>query len=83
MLQGLPARVRGAPLDFYQLGLSDTDARQIIGNGVPVPAAQAIGEEFGLALLEGRGGVSLRLLLGGRWVLPVQPARPRVTLPTT
>lgn len=76
-LQSLPAQVPGedgrlAPLDFYALGLSDADAREVIGNGVPTAAAQAIGEEFGLALLEGRGAVYPRLLLGGRWVLPVE-----------
>lgn len=71
LLQGLPATVRGEPLDFYALGLSDADARQVIGNGVPPPAAQAIGEEFGQALLESDGVVPVRLFSSrGRWVMP-------------
>ena len=75
LLQSLPARVRGEPLDFYALGLSDADAREVIGNGVPRAAARAIGEEFGQALLEGDGAVQVRLLLQGRWVRP-EPVDP-------
>lgn len=72
LLQGLPATVRGKPLDLYALGLSDADAREVIGNGVPPPAAEAIGEEFGQALLESDGVVPVRLMLGGRWVTPAE-----------
>lgn len=70
LLQGLPARVHGAPLNFYGLGLSDSDAREVIGNGVPPPSAKAVAEEFGQALLEADGVVPVRMLLGGRWVQP-------------
>ena len=73
LLQGLPAVIRGAPLDFYALGLSDGDAREVIGNGVPPPAAEAVGVEFGQALLEADGVIPVRLLLGGRWVMPGVP----------
>lgn len=70
LLQGLPARVHGVPLNFYGLGLSDSDAREVIGNGVPPPSAKAVAEEFGQALLEADGVVPVRMLLGGRWVQP-------------
>ncbi len=49
LLQGLPARLNGEPLELT--GRSVTRKRERIGNCVPVQAAQAIGESLLLALL--------------------------------
>lgn len=58
------------------VGLSDVDARQIIGNAVPVGAGKAIGEEFGLTLAEAGGVVPVRFQYrSNRWVAPSARAR--------
>lgn len=63
-LQGLPVWHRDAWLDF---GVSQGAAREIIGNMVPPPAAEAIAREMIATLLAGRAG---GLLLSGEpvWV---------------
>lgn len=58
-LQGLPVWHRDAWLDF---GVSQGAAREIIGNMVPPPAAEAIGREVMKTLLAARAG---GLLLSG------------------
>lgn len=50
VLQGLPAVHKGAPLQLH--GTSSSGWRERIGNAVPPPAGQAIGERMLIALLQ-------------------------------
>ena len=64
-LQGLPAVLRGAPLQLS--GPTTTDRKQI-GNLVPPPAAMAIADRMLIALGEGALGVFSLSGAGGVWV---------------
>jgi site-specific DNA-cytosine methylase len=66
-LQGFPLRVRGEPL--LLAGNSHERFRKAIGNAVPAPAAQAIGEKMLVALAEGALG-TFSMSSDAVWVLP-------------
>lgn len=70
VLQGLPWRHKGAPLDF---GGGSTKARELIGNMVPPPVGTAIAEQMLLAgLAADAGAFFLTNGGGGVWVTPAQ-----------
>lgn len=66
-LQGLPVR-RDDGSWLVLPGKSDAAWREMIGNAVPPPAAQAIAEEIGLTLLMNAAGSSFRLSSTDPWV---------------
>jgi site-specific DNA-cytosine methylase len=66
-LQGFPLRVRGEALKLS--GESHTRWRKAIGNAIPGPTAQAIGERMLVALAEGALG-AFSLSSGAVWVAP-------------
>lgn len=66
-LQGLPTRNQDG--SWLRLpGKSDAAWREMTGNAVPPPAAQAIAEEIGLTLLMSKSGSSFRLSSTEPWV---------------
>lgn len=69
-LQGLPTWHRGAWLDF---GVSQGKARELIGNMVPPPAAEAIARSCLETILASRSG---GLLLSGEAIWVRRPAAP-------
>lgn len=79
LLQGIPVWHRpGDPLElalddpsgqFVQLGGSDALVREHVGNAVPVPTAQAIGEAM-LEVLDAGANEIFQLSSGGIWVQP-------------
>lgn len=66
-LQGLPTEVNGEPLKLA--GRTIDGWRERIGNAVPPPAAQAIGEQMLIALLQAATS-SFQLSSGAVWVSP-------------
>jgi len=79
LIQGIPVWHRpGDPLElgigevggsWVQLHGNNALVREHVGNAVPVPTAQAIGE-VSLALLDAAGEQVFSLSSGGVWVLP-------------
>jgi site-specific DNA-cytosine methylase len=79
LLQGIPVWHRpGDPTElalddptgqWVQLGGSDALVREHVGNAVPVPTAQAIGEVM-LEVLDAGASEVFRLSSGGIWVQP-------------
>ena len=66
-LQGLPLIHRGAPLQLA--GAGHTRWREAVGNAIPPPAAQAVGEQLLLALLVAKLG-AFALSSNEIWVAP-------------
>jgi len=70
MLQGFPQYLPdGRP--FQLEGCSDAKAREYIGNAVPPPAAQAMGNEILLAAAQAEVGESFELSWNDVWVAPI------------
>ncbi len=66
LLQGYPLEVRGERLAF---GGTRTEVAEHIGNSIPPPAAEPIGEQTAIALIEAELGMS-SLRAGAVWVEP-------------
>ncbi|MBO9598619.1 MAG: DNA cytosine methyltransferase [Cohnella sp.] len=70
MLQGFPTHLPdGRP--FQLAGCSDAKAREYIGNAVPPPSAQAMGNEILLAAAQAEIGESFTLSWNDVWVAPI------------
>jgi len=70
MLQGFPHYLpNGHP--FQLEGCSDAKAREYIGNAVPPPSAQAMGNEILLAAAQAEVGKSFTLSWNEVWVAPI------------
>ncbi|MFC5528419.1 DNA cytosine methyltransferase [Cohnella yongneupensis] len=70
MLQGFPTHLPdGRP--FQLEGCSDAKAREYIGNAVPPPSAQAMGNEILLAAAQAEVGESFSLSWNEVWVAPI------------
>jgi len=77
MLQGFPHYLPdGRP--FQLEGCSDAKAREYIGNAVPPPAAQAMGNEILLAAAQAEIGESFELTWNDVWVAPIIDELPAV-----
>ena len=70
ILQGFPTHLPdGRP--FQLEGCSDAKAREYIGNAVPPPSAQAMGNEILLAAAQAEVGESFTLSWNEVWVAPI------------
>ncbi|REK54824.1 MAG: DNA cytosine methyltransferase [Thermobacillus sp.] len=69
MLQGFPTHLPdGRP--FQLDGCSDAKAREYIGNAVPVPAAEAMGNVIMMAIAQAEAGITFEMSWNDVWVLP-------------
>jgi hypothetical protein len=69
MLQGFPTHLPdGRP--FQLDGCSDAKAREYIGNAVPVPAAEAMGNVILIAIATAEAGITFEMSWNDVWVLP-------------
>jgi site-specific DNA-cytosine methylase len=69
MLQGFPTHLPdGRP--FQLEGCSDAKAREYIGNAVPPPAAEAMGNVILLAIAQAEAGVTFEMSWQDVWVTP-------------
>src|SRR5690606_18654591 len=71
MLQGFPTHLPdGRP--FQLVDCSDAKAREYIGNAVPPPAAEAMGNVILIAIAQAEAGITYELSWNDVWVLPAE-----------
>lgn len=77
MLQGFPTHLPdGRP--FQLVDCSDAKAREYIGNAVPPPAAEAMGNVILFAIAQAEAGITFEMSWQDVWVLPETKEQPVV-----